>query len=83
MRVLFDYRERKKYPDFPEEFPDSWFNEEWAQKIHSQSLEHLNSRGGLSPEEMIMNIEHLTIQEFRQLTLDVAVKKLLKMLSPD
>jgi hypothetical protein len=77
MRVIFDYKERKQYPDFPEEFPDSWFNEEWAQKIHSQSLSHLNSRGGLSAQEMVMNIERLTIRQFEQITLDMAVRYLL------
>jgi hypothetical protein len=73
----------KNYPDFPQEFPDSWFNEEWAWKIHGQTLQHLNQRGGLGPEEMIMNIERLSLKECRQLTLDDAVKKLLKMLSQD
>ncbi len=83
MRTLLDHNEWKQYPDFPKEFPDSWFNEEWAQHIHSQTLKRLNERGGLSPQEMIMNIEHLKYNEIRQLTLDEAVKKLLKMLSPD
>lgn len=83
MRVLFDSREWKQYPDFPQEFPDSLFNEEWALKIHGQTLQRLNERGGLDPHEMICNIEHLNIQELRQLTLDETVKKLLKMLTSD
>ena len=83
MKTLLDSREWKQYPDFPQEFPDSWFNEEWAFKVHNQTLARLNERGGLDPREMICNIEHLNTQQYRQLTLDEAVKKLLKMLSPD
>lgn len=82
MRVLIHSWERRncKYPDFPEELPDHWFNEEWAEKRHDQSLKHLNSRGGLGPEEMIMNIEHLSLDDFRKLTLDGAMEKLLEKL---
>jgi hypothetical protein len=82
MKVLLHSWERRKckYPDFPEVLPDSWFNEEWAEKVHTQSLEHLNSRGGLGPEEMIMNMERLSIEEFRKLTLDGAMERLLEKL---
>jgi hypothetical protein len=82
MRVLLDLRERKnsKYPNFPDELPNSWFNEEWAEKRHGQTLSHLNSRGGLGPEEMVMNIEHLSLDDFRKLTLNDAMEKLLEKL---
>jgi hypothetical protein len=77
MRLLIDERERKVYPNLPNEFPDSWFNEEWAQQVHSQTLKRLNERGGLCPQEMVCNIEHLNNDEYRKLTLDMAVKKLM------
>ena len=82
MRVLLNSWERKhcKFPDFPENLPDSLFNEEWAEKAHGQSLWKLNDRGGLDPREMVMNIEHLSLSEFRKLSLDDAMEKLLKII---
>jgi hypothetical protein len=82
MRVLMHSWERShcKYPDFPEYLPDNWFNEEWAEKRHGQTLAHLNQRGGLGPEEMVMNIKHLSLDEFRKMTLDEAMEILLEKL---
>ena len=83
MRLLFDDRERKGYPNIPDEFPDSWFNEEWAQQVHSQTLKRLNERGGLCPQEMVCNMEKLNRDEYRKLTLDTAVKKLMTKLEKE
>lgn len=57
----------------------SLFNEEWAEKIHGQSLAKLNSRGGLGPEEMIGNIKRLTGREICNYDFDQAVKELLEI----
>ena len=35
----------------------SKLDREWAMRIHSQSLETLASRGGLSPKEIKLNLE--------------------------
>lgn len=32
-------------------------NEEWALRNHSQTLQRLGERGGLSPDEIVANIE--------------------------
>jgi hypothetical protein len=81
MKVLFDYRERKKYSDFPEELPDELFNEDWAYKIHSQTLKRLNERGGLSPQEMIVNIRKLSFRIFcREFTIEMAINILTEIL---
>jgi hypothetical protein len=77
MRVLLDYYERLKYPDFPKELPDSLFNEEWAQKIHSQSLKRLNERGGLHPKEMIGNIKKLPFDEIEKVGTETAMTELI------
>ena len=42
---------------WPKEVPDEMLSEQWAQRNHGQSLAKLNSRGGLSPAEMLANIE--------------------------
>ena len=83
MRVLLDSRERKPFPNFPDEIPDEFFNEEWAQKIHGQTLARLNERGGLDPREMIMNIEKLSLDEFRNLSLGRAINSLNILMQKD
>lgn len=47
----------------PNWVPMEWLHEDWAQKIHSQSLDHLNERNGLSPGEVIGNMDRLPFQE--------------------
>ncbi len=50
------------YTGFPKDCPLTipWdaLNEEWAMKNHGQTLEHLDSRGGLSPAEIWSNVNH-------------------------
>ena len=76
MKVLMNYRDRKLYPDCPEEIDDKFLNEEWAQRNHSQSLKRLNERGGLSPQEMMCNIEKKSLREIYNYTERQAVDKL-------
>lgn len=59
MRVLINGVEQGVYPDCPEHFPDELLNEEWAQEIHSQTLAKLNSRGGLHPCEIVVNVNRI------------------------
>jgi hypothetical protein len=53
-RVLRDYRLRQRYPDCPQFV--NWDivadHRRQAERNHGQSLETLNSRGGLSPDEL-------------------------------
>lgn len=43
--------------DCPKKIPFAMLNEEMAQKVHNQSLKRLNERGGMSPAEVVANIE--------------------------
>jgi hypothetical protein len=80
MKVL-GYRELKnKYPDCPEFAPFDLLNEEHAMRIHGQSLKRLNERGGMSPLEMITNIEKLPFYTNVKITESEGIKKLLKYL---
>jgi len=54
--VTRDERELEKQSGL-KTIPMSMLNEEWAQNNHSQTLEGLASRGGLSPDELLANIE--------------------------
>jgi hypothetical protein len=53
MQVHSSFR-KEGYPTY---VPMMLFNEETAQKNHGQTLLRLNARGGLSPAEMMANIE--------------------------
>jgi hypothetical protein len=48
---------KKDLKNYPDNVPDEMLNEGWAQKIHGQSLKHLNSRGGMSVCEILLNID--------------------------
>lgn len=47
-------------------------NEDWAKKIHDQTLERLAERGGLSPIELMVNIQKLPFQDIYRVTEDAA-----------
>jgi len=51
------------FPDGIKSFPTKLMNESHAQKIHSQSLERLDERGGMGYLEIIVNIFGLSFQE--------------------
>jgi hypothetical protein len=61
MRVLIDSKERNlaEKEEWLREFPDKYLNEITAMRFHDQTLEKLNSRGGLSPIELVMNIKNM------------------------
>lgn len=65
MRILdnIDRSGNKIYKDLPDAIPNDILNKEWADKIHGQSLERLNERGGLSVIELIMNLKRLTMSD--------------------
>ena len=80
MKVLFNYKEEKLFQDFPKSFPDEIFNEDWAQKIHGQTLKRLNERGGLGIIEMIVNIKKLPYSAFKNYDINKAVEELIEIL---
>lgn len=59
-----------EYPGAPAYVRWSALNEEWAQRNHSQSLDALAARGGMSPEEIIFNVDRrrLDWREMKALT---------------
>lgn len=63
-RILYgDYRERKQSPEWPESIEYGMISphESQAERNHSQSLDQLNRRGGLSPLEIFWTIEGLPL----------------------
>jgi hypothetical protein len=68
---------RRRFPSFPKSFPMAWFNEEYAQRNHGQSLARLNERGGLSVQEMVLNIKQQDLRHFSDLSEEQACKWLL------
>ena len=61
----YDYKDCPKYINW------SSLDEGWAKKIHNQTLERLAQRGGLSPSEIVMNIESKELVSFgRKLTIE-------------
>jgi len=47
-------------------------NEDWALKIHGQTLKRLAERGGLSPEEIFLNVECKKASEIKNITASLA-----------
>jgi hypothetical protein len=82
MKIIADHATLSKY-DIPEKFPDELLDEEWAIKIHSQSLVNLDSRGGLTPQELIGNIKRLSIIEIINYSKIEALKELEKIIKKD
>lgn len=83
MKILWDSWENKaKLNDgLPDTIPDSLLNADWALRIHGQTLERLNERGGLSLAEIVVNVKKLSYREFDKITVTDAVKFVKELLS--
>lgn len=66
-KILKNYKDKRLFPEY---FPWHLLNEEMAQKNHSQSLERLNERGGLSVDEITCNIKKISIREIFNLNVE-------------
>lgn len=62
----------------PTEVPDSMLCEQWAYKIHGQTLHRLNERGGMGVNEILANIKKLPYSQIREETIEMVEE--LKML---
>lgn len=81
MPVMADF---KVYPECPKEFPMSLLNESMAQNNHSQTLQRLKERGGMSPEEIVGNIKYLGLREIRDMDKNESIEVLRKnLVHPD
>ena len=69
----------EKFPHCPKEIPIEMLSEEMAQTNHGQTLLGLSERGGLSPDEMIMNIEGKKMREHKWDEVE-SITKLIKYL---
>lgn len=67
MKIMYDHKYRDYERGYPTEYPTELLNEDWADKIHGQTLERLNERGGLCPEEIYTNIHRLPFKELLKL----------------
>jgi len=75
---IMNNRYLKEFPNCPSEIPDQLLDNEWALRIHGQSLSRLNERGGTSPVEIIVNIERKSYREFDRLDAGACIEKIIK-----
>ena len=80
MRILEDNSYLEKY-NLPKEFPTELLNEEWVDKLHNQTLERLNERGGLGVIEIIANIKQLKFNELDSYDINKAINELKELLN--
>jgi len=60
---MYGYRE-KKWDFLPDEIPNEKLNEDWAIRVHSQTLKRLNERGGMTVTELLMNLRGMTLHDY-------------------
>jgi hypothetical protein len=72
----------KEYPNCPSEFPDELLNNDWSLRIHGQTLQRMNERGGMNPMELIVNIEKKNYRAFDSLEVGPCIEKLIEYLQP-
>lgn len=70
----------EEYPNCPSEFPDELLDNTWALRIHGQTLARLNERGGMSPMEIVVNMERKNYRSFDILKKGECVEKLVTAL---
>ena len=51
------------FSNLPDEFPDNLIDRDWCFYIHDQSPEKLNSRGGMTIMELLMNKKRMKLSE--------------------
>lgn len=50
--------------DCPKQIPFAMLSEKMAYSVHSQTLKRLNERGGMSPAEIVGNIEKINLFKY-------------------
>lgn len=80
MPIQLSARDRRDYPLCPDSIPMALLDEEWARRIHYQDLETLASRGGLSPQEAMGNMQRKAFPEIRQLPLRESIDFLMNQM---
>lgn len=58
--------ELREYPDGLKEFPDKYLSEDHAYKVHGQTLNRLNERGGMGYFEIWINLNKLPIRDYEK-----------------
>jgi hypothetical protein len=76
MPLMYSYKLRRLPNEYPTSIPMSILNEEWADKIHGQSLKELASRGGLCAQEAVGNINKLSGLQIVKMSLEDALEQL-------
>jgi hypothetical protein len=75
----FPVHSYRKYQGAPRYIRWSALNEQWARRIHDQSLEELAERGGLCPSEIVGNIKRLTFAQICAYNTAMAVNEILSL----
>lgn len=78
MKVLMNKEHWKLYPDCPKEFPNELLSSEYANHIHGQTLKRLDERGGLSPAEIVGNVNKLEWNFIVEMTKEDAIRRIKK-----
>lgn len=74
MKILYSSEEERKFPHRPKSVPMEWLSERMAQNNHCQTLDRLNQRGGLGPEEIVCNILQQDLRYQREITIEQAIQ---------
>lgn len=53
-----------KDKECPKQIPFAMLSEKMAYSVHSQTLKRLNERGGMSPAEIVGNIEKINLFQY-------------------
>lgn len=80
MPVMLTSKDRRNFPLCPDTVPMSILDEAWARKIHYQDLQTLASRGGMSPQEVMGNIEKKDFHEIQHIGLREAINFLVNQM---
>lgn len=75
----FPVLSHQKYIGCPSHIRWDALNSEHAEKIHSQSLERLAERWGLSPEEIVLNVEKRPIEDIMKIDREYALSVVRKL----
>jgi hypothetical protein len=79
MKILLSSQDERKFSGLLP-FPTELMNEDWAKNIHGQDLATLDRRGGMSPQEIVGNIQRLSFRQISGMKIEDAVAKMTELL---
>ena len=80
MPIQLPYKERQNYPLCPDSVPIAILDEIWAKHIHLQDLQTLAFRGGMSPQEIMGNLQRKEFKDILAIPLREAIDFLMNQM---